>query len=105
MRVAIFAETFLPKWDGVANTVCHLLEYLAANGHESLMIAPEGATKEYTDEYARAWERIYAAVAMASSRVRLRAASAARNIWSTAARVCAPVACTPFGPAAMLRAS
>jgi len=47
MRVAIFAETFLPKWDGVANTVCHLLEYLAANGHESLMIAPEGAPSRY----------------------------------------------------------
>lgn len=47
MRVAIFAETFLPKWDGVANTVCHLLEYLAANGHESLMIAPEGAPERY----------------------------------------------------------
>lgn len=49
MRIAIFAETFLPKWDGVANTICHLLEYLAAEGHESLMIAPEGAPDRYAD--------------------------------------------------------
>jgi len=27
-----------------------------------IMIAPEGATKEYTDDYARVWERIYAEV-------------------------------------------
>ena len=27
-----------------------------------IMVAPEGATKEYTDDYARAWERIYAEV-------------------------------------------
>ncbi len=47
MRVAIFAETFLPKWDGVANTICHLLDHLAAKGHESLMIAPEGAPSSY----------------------------------------------------------
>ncbi len=47
MRVAIFAETFLPKWDGVANTICHLLEHLADRGHESLMIAPEGAPPRY----------------------------------------------------------
>lgn len=47
MRVAIFAETFLPKWDGVANTTCHLLDHLAARGHESLMIAPEGAPASY----------------------------------------------------------
>ncbi|MBK8168085.1 MAG: glycosyltransferase family 1 protein [bacterium] len=47
MRVAIFAETFLPKWDGVANTTCHLLDHLAARGHESMMIAPEGAPASY----------------------------------------------------------
>lgn len=49
MRVAIFAETFLPKWDGVANTTCHLLDHLAARGHESLMIAPEGAPASYAN--------------------------------------------------------
>ncbi len=47
MRIAIFSETFLPKWDGVANTVCRLLEHLADRGHESLMFAPEGAPERY----------------------------------------------------------
>jgi multidrug efflux pump len=32
-----------------------------------VMVAPEGATKEYTDDYARAWEGIYAAVPEISS--------------------------------------
>jgi len=40
VRIAIFAETFLPKWDGVTNTLCYLLDHLAARGHESLMFAP-----------------------------------------------------------------
>lgn len=49
MRVAIFAETFLPKWDGVANTLCHLLEYLAQREVPSFMFAPEGAASRYAD--------------------------------------------------------
>lgn len=47
MRVAIFAETFLPKWDGVANTTCRLLEHLERHGIETLMFAPEGAPATY----------------------------------------------------------
>lgn len=47
MRIAIFTETFLPKWDGVANTLCYLLEHLARRGHSSLMFAPEGAPAHY----------------------------------------------------------
>lgn len=47
MRIAIFAETFLPKWDGVTNTLCYLLDHLAARGHESLMFAPQGAPLSY----------------------------------------------------------
>jgi glycosyltransferase involved in cell wall biosynthesis len=47
MRIAIFAETFLPKWDGIAITLGHLLEYLAAHGHTTLMFAPEGAPDHY----------------------------------------------------------
>jgi glycosyltransferase involved in cell wall biosynthesis len=47
MRVAIFAETFLPKWDGIANTTCRLLEHLERRGIESLMFAPEGAPERY----------------------------------------------------------
>lgn len=47
MRIAIFAETFLPKWDGITNTLCHLLKYLADKGHVALMFAPEGAPRNY----------------------------------------------------------
>ena len=47
MRLAIFAETFLPKLDGVVNTACYLLEHLADQGHESIMFAPEGAPTHY----------------------------------------------------------
>ncbi len=32
-----------------------------------VMVAPEGATKEYTDDYARVWERLYAEVPEISS--------------------------------------
>ena len=46
-RIAIYAETFLPKWDGIANTLCRLLEHLADHGHKSIMFAPEGAPSRY----------------------------------------------------------
>lgn len=49
MRIAIFTETFLPKWDGIANTLCYLLEHLAKRGHASLMFAPEGAPLRYAE--------------------------------------------------------
>ena len=49
MKIALFAESFLPKWDGVANTTCHLLEYLATRGHETLMFAPKGAPECYAE--------------------------------------------------------
>jgi len=47
MRIALFAETFLPKWDGIAHTLCRLLEHLAAAGHTSIMFAPRGAPSVY----------------------------------------------------------
>jgi len=47
VRIAIFTETFLPKLDGVVNTLCQLLEHLAIRGHQSLMFAPEGAPPQY----------------------------------------------------------
>lgn len=49
MRIAIFTETFLPKWDGVATTMCKLLDHLADRGHASLMFAPQGAPERYAD--------------------------------------------------------
>lgn len=47
MRIAVFAETFLPKVDGLTNTLCRLLEHLAIAGHESILFAPEGAPPRY----------------------------------------------------------
>lgn len=47
MRIVIFTETFLPKWDGIANTLCYLLEHLERRGHACLMFAPEGAPETY----------------------------------------------------------
>lgn len=49
MRIAIFAESFLPKMDGVTRTVCRLLDHLAARGHQSLLFVPEGAPAQYAD--------------------------------------------------------
>lgn len=47
MRIAIVTETFLPKWDGIANTLCHLLDYLEENGHTTQLFAPEGVVPCY----------------------------------------------------------
>ncbi|MBN1582633.1 MAG: glycosyltransferase family 1 protein, partial [Anaerolineae bacterium] len=47
MRIAIFAESFLPKWDGVTNTLCYLLDHLAQTGHDSVMFAPKGEPATY----------------------------------------------------------
>ena len=47
MRIGIVSETFLPKWDGVANTVCRLLEHIQESDHQALMMAPEGAPPQY----------------------------------------------------------
>jgi glycosyltransferase involved in cell wall biosynthesis len=47
MRIAIYTETFLPKYDGVTNTICYLLEHLSKRGHASLMFAPRGAPAQY----------------------------------------------------------
>ncbi len=47
MRIALFTETFLPKVDGIVNTLCYLLQHLAERGHESLLFAPTSPTPEY----------------------------------------------------------
>jgi phosphatidylinositol alpha 1,6-mannosyltransferase len=47
MRIAFFTETFLPKIDGIVNTLCRLLEHLEAGGHSALLFAPQGGPEEY----------------------------------------------------------
>ncbi|MCE1254692.1 MAG: glycosyltransferase, partial [Anaerolineae bacterium] len=47
MRIAIVTETFLPKVDGIVNTLCRLLEHLDKRGHQSIMFAPQGAPSVY----------------------------------------------------------
>lgn len=49
MRIAIVTETFLPKVDGIVNTLCHLLDHLALRGHQSLLLAPEGGPALYAN--------------------------------------------------------
>ena len=46
-RIALFSETFLPKVDGIANTLCRVLEHLERRGIESILFAPEGAPARY----------------------------------------------------------
>ncbi len=47
MRVALFAETFLPKTDGVVTTTCHLLQHLSRRNHQAIVLAPDGAPSEF----------------------------------------------------------
>lgn len=46
-RIVFFTEVFLPKVDGIVNTLCHLLKYLDQRGWSSLLIAPQGSPGQY----------------------------------------------------------
>ncbi|MBW7883300.1 MAG: glycosyltransferase family 1 protein [Caldilineaceae bacterium] len=49
MRIAIFTETFLPKTDGIVNTLCHLFDHLAARAQDSILFAPDGGPLRYAN--------------------------------------------------------
>ncbi len=48
MRVAVVSESFLPTLNGVTTSVVKLVEHLAANGHEAILVVPAaGSPRRY----------------------------------------------------------
>ena len=50
MRVALVAESFLPRVNGVSNSVIRIARYLQRNGHQTLIVAPDSYTAEVFED-------------------------------------------------------
>lgn len=47
MRIALFTETFLPKFDGIVTRLSHTVDYLQRHGNQVIVFAPDGGITEY----------------------------------------------------------
>ncbi|HWE91833.1 MAG TPA: glycosyltransferase family 1 protein [Pseudonocardiaceae bacterium] len=47
MRIAVVTESFLPRINGVTNSVCRILEHFAARGHRAVVVTPGPGPEEY----------------------------------------------------------
>ena len=77
MRVALLAESFLPHMNGVTGSVLQVLRHLAAEGHETLVIAPR-AGEITTDLHGARTELLRSAPLPSYPEVRVVFARAAR---------------------------
>jgi len=77
VRVALLAESFLPHMNGVTGSVLHVLRHLAAEGHETLVIAPR-AGEITTDLHGARTELLRSAPLPSYPEVRVVFARAAR---------------------------
>ena len=59
LRVAIATESFLPTTNGVTTSVCRVLDYLRANGHEAIVITPSAGLGTAGTQTRYAGYRVY----------------------------------------------
>jgi len=65
LRVAIATESFLPTTNGVTTSVCRVLDYLRANGHEAIVITPSAGLGTAGTQTRYAGYRVYELPAVA----------------------------------------